>query len=394
MCCEKIQDAPKFVLYSLVAFIVLPTLSPQETASPPLYYVIPLIFPAIFTFLSNRKYKTDRSIIFLMLFCIIAFLASILSNYNTSVTNVFKLCIYTFIYVVFTSFSFSVSDFRKVVFSYVFISCLIAVLIILSYIYGYPHTESNYFLGRYSIGITGLYKNPNYLTAFINVAFFLVLYYILNSDSSLRKRFLLIAIIALFIVSEYLSGTRAALLTAGIITVLCMFISKHNGARKRVLFIVLLIFIVLLLYHEDIIALIDYFVGKRDIADDRGREIAWNIAFSIIEDNPFLGNGPGCWSNFAQVGGIDYLHNIYLEIILDTGIIGFLVFICIYLFHVYIVPKTDLSFVLVFMFATSFPLIFQNGTYEANLWRCLIINRIVIELSIRTRGFTNKFIFN
>lgn len=380
------KGVPKSVLLSLISFILLPVVCTQETASPPLYYVLPIALPALFDCFSHKRFVVDGSFYIAVAFLFVAVLATLVSPLNLSFSNVVKMAIFVVLYKVYSSYHYSACDIRKIVSAYIIMAVIIAILIFLSYIYGYPHVESDYYLGRYSVGITGVYKNPNYLTAFMNIAFFFLLYYSMNGMSSrLKKTFAFASLVFIFI-CDYLSGTRAALLTAFLVLAMFFILSNKRDIRFKTYTVIIILIVLVFKYSDQIVALAENFLGNRGLNDDASRQIAWATAMNIVENNILLGSGTGCWSNFADAGGLDYLHNIYLEILLDMGFLGMLCFVLLFCYNIKAVPKSDLLFILFFIVASSFPLVFQNGTYEANLWRCLIVNRLMIDFSINSKG--------
>jgi O-antigen ligase len=64
---------------------------------------------------------------------------------------------------------------------------------------------------------------------------------------------------------------------------------------------------------------------------DKGRFIMWKGAWAMIEDNPFLGKGPGTFMkyfpSYVKDLGISYAHNCYLQIWAETGIFSLFCFL-------------------------------------------------------------------
>ena len=139
--------------------------------------------------------------------------------------------------------------------------------------------------------------------------------------------------------------------------------------------------------------ILETFLGNRTLGGDEGRTISWTFALNAVLGSPIFGYGLEGWKILSEgTSYIDYLHNIFLELLLDYGFLGLTVFIAVFFSGINRVKKEDRLFIFLFMFVTAFPLLFQNGLTEVNLWRCLILNRIAINYSQYSQtGITGLF---
>ena len=232
-------------LFSVLAFIVLPTVSPQETASPDMIWCILCMIPA-FVVGGFKPYK-NRGYAFPAIWLLLSAFISAFGPYGVLDQRILKFALFVFFFIFITRFSFTGRDILYIINTYIILSFLVAIFIILSYIFGYPHVDSSYYLGRYSVGITGLYKNPNYLAAFINIAFFFVTYQFFNKKNTLWKSIILLAIIITYISAIYFTGTRAALLTAGIalLIILGLTMTQRGAAYFGAISVILVVLIII-----------------------------------------------------------------------------------------------------------------------------------------------------
>lgn len=53
----------------------------------------------------------------------------------------------------------------------------------------------------------------------------------------------------------------------------------------------------------------------------------WEDAFNLIESNPITGTGYVTYAYMGRVGNYTDTHNLYLKILVETGVVGFLVFV-------------------------------------------------------------------
>ena len=134
-------------------------------------------------------------------------------------------------------------------------------------------------------------------------------------------------------------------------------------------------------------------MGTREFMGDEGREEAWTLALKYIKENPILGCGLFSWNRIGATGDyLEWLHNIFLELVLNQGIVGLLLFLCMIFSGANYIKKSDRFFIFVFLFVTGFPMLFQNGVIAVNLWRFVLLNRIVFNYSSRNKlGLSDFF---
>ncbi len=365
-------------LLSVLAFIVLPVVSPQETASPDMLWCILCMIPA-FVAGGFKPYKS-RGYVFPAIWLLLSAFISTFGPYGVFDQRMLKFALFVFFFIFITRFSYTGKDILYIINTYIILSFIVAVLIILSYIFGYPHVDSSYYLGRYSVGIIGLYKNPNYLAAFINIAFFFVTYQLFNKKNTFRKSIFLLVISLTYLAAIYFTGTRAALLTAGV--ALLFIIGSTMTQRGALYFGTLCVTLVVLVIINvnTIETLLDHLLGHRDFTEDDSRQISWLYALSVVNENPLTGAGMYSWGRIPGTALLlGHLHNIYLEILLNQGIIGFCGFLVLYFTSLNKIKRKDYTFMFAFLFVMTFPLMFQNGYVEANFWRFIIVTKIFVD---------------
>lgn len=369
----------------LTIFVMSPVLSVQETASPNALYVIFLFVYAIFsTAITNIKRKYRVFIIFVILYVGNSVISTLFSPYVDVSSNLLKSILLSACFIFMTMNVYSYMDLRLVFNLCLKLSCIIALLIILSAYFGYPHNESAVNAQRYSIGITGLYKNPNYLTSFINCFIFVYNFCIFSRTNSPRSTMICVIINCLIIFSIFLAGTRAALITyvLGILLILFYALRNVKLSRKISIFIagIMLYALILFLGNENI-NLLEIFLRGRSLSDDSDRLLAWSSALDYFYQSPIWGYGSECWSKALHGPHIEHLHNILLEILLNYGIIGFLCVLFFTFGGITKIKREDRFFIISFIIISGFPLLFQNGVNEVNLWRFILLNRLLINFS-------------
>jgi O-antigen ligase len=240
-------------------------------------------------------------------------------------------------------------------------------------------------MGRYSVGITGVYKNPNYLVSFLNIVLLIILYVLFLKKTKLLFTLLLVLVTILFVNAFYLSGARAAFLTMAfsILFVLLELVKTKRTNSVATLFVIgCLVLFVITFSYQGIMNRADMFIGNRSFTEDEGRSFSWIIAMNHWKESPVWGCGSESWSSIANSSsGMIWLHNIFLELLLNQGLIGVLLLILLVFSGYNKTKKEDRLFLIALVTVSAFPLFFQNGLWEMNFWRFILINRIAFNYS-------------
>lgn len=366
------KGVPSYV-YCVLAFVFAPVLSTQEVADPNILYASSIIICTVICVGNHFRLKTNGGSIAAIVFAFSAFFSSAVGYGDF--TAVAKTFLYVIFYICVCSISYKRTDLKFMIDAYTLLSIILAILIILSAILGYTHNESYYYMSRYSIGITGLYKNPNYLASFINVAF----YFICISLIYVKKRKLLkLGILGAFLVAIILTGTRAALLESILIIVAALIYNIRHYRNKLYPFIlVLVIGAIITVYSASLQNIWDLFLGNRQVFSDEGREVAWSSALSYFFQSPILGYGLDSW-NSMHSSDMNYLHNIFLELLLNQGLFGMIPFLVLLLSGIRRTKRDDKWLIYLLLFFSGFPLFFQNGVVSMNIWRFVTIVQVAI----------------
>lgn len=386
----------QFVTYFLLWFIISPVLSLEETAAPGVIYVLLMTLPVIiYSFCGNRikKHAYNLYAFFLFFSCLISLL---FGRYGSLDLNIVKKLVFVLFFIGSMSALLSERDLTFIFKGCYCVAVLIALLIIASYLGGYAHTDSTFFLSRYSVGITGVYKNPNYLTSFMNISFFLLAYIFFQRKNTLFQNVIVLSSMTLFLVSFYFSGTRASFVTASLALV---FITLEIVLKKKkgvfiILPVILLVTFIVIHYFDVIQAATELFLGNRTLTADESRTDSWMRAINNWKTAPIFGCGPNTWSVIKSSDDLNYLHNLILELLLDQGLFGFLIFVMLVFCGFKRTKRNDRFFLLTLMLVTGFPMFFQNGLWEVNFWRFIIINRIAFNYSIYSENGIKTFITN
>lgn len=377
-------------------FIFSPILSFQETAAPGAAYVVVCLAVAFFVFLADNKKKLQTTHIFALLMWCFALFSTLVNGVPIDM-HCIKYLLIIIIYIFLTISATGNLDMIRITTGYNYMSAILALLILLSFVAGIPHIESYVKASRYSIGITGLFKNPNYLVSFMLLTFYLLTFKLLYRKRPKKILFLPILLAILLLYAIFLTGTRAGLLCIGIILCYCLggkvFFNFKKGI-KSIIIIVLFCIILLVIFGDLIRPTIERYF-QRDFFSDSLRISIWLAALEKYTSGSLLfGGGINTINEYLINTGHTYTHNIFLEMLCEQGIISFIFFFFVLLSGTSKMNKDDRFFYFGFLIILSVPLFFQNGFTEVNFWRYLLLNRLVINYSTNSQlGFVREIIF-
>jgi len=182
---------------------------------------------------------------------------------------------------------------------------------------------------------SGLLGNPNGLGIYAFM-FFALVKVIFTYHSHLFTRKEKLGVYAIILLSLILSGSRGGMFA----TMLFMLGWYLFGKSKRLGFVIMISLLVsyqLILANLDQIASafgLEAFLRVETLSSGSGRLVAREFAFSRIQSNYWLGKGFGYAEYLMKLYAEDFkgtehqgnVHNSYLTIWLDTGLVGLIAF--------------------------------------------------------------------
>lgn len=363
-------------------FVLFPMLTPDETGSMGVLVWGGLLVLSILLKASNSSKLPEWSI-FPILMWLFGVLVSLISPYAELGNDVLKYLAFIILLILLTNYRYNWHNFITAFKLYALVSFVLSVLIILSFLTGHVHVDSIYEGSiRYSIGITGIYKNPNYIASFICQCFLVVLYLLFFRKYGYIIRIILASFAIVMTVAVFLTGTRAAIIT--VVMIVLLLILHYGHSKKNLLLKTLPYFIILtivLLYYDKITDFVDTFGAARGGFTEDTRTDSWIYALNKASDSLLFGYGINSWNKLQQSGMLPGLHNIFIEFFLNQGLIGVVLLIITMFYGWNGIKKRDRFMVFTFCFINLFPLLFQNGLIDITFWRVLVMNRIVVDYS-------------
>ena len=313
---------------AVLLFIFSPILSFQETAAPGAAYIVVCLSVAFFVFIADNKKKLQTSHIFALLMWSFALFSTLINGVAIDM-HCIKYLLIIIIYIFLTIPATGRQDMFRIIAGYNYMSIILAILILLSFVAGIPHIESYVNASRYSIGITGLYKNPNYLVSFMLITFYFLTYRVFFDKRSMRSWITSVFIMLIILCAIFLTGTRAGLLCAVIVFCYCIGGKFLTNIKKGIASIITIAFfcliIILLLGSVVGPAILAYF--QRDFFSDSLRISIWLAALEKYASGSLIfGGGINTINDYLIESGYTYTHNIFLEMLCEQGMLSFLFF--------------------------------------------------------------------
>jgi hypothetical protein len=127
-------------------------------------------------------------------------------------------------------------------------------------------------------------------------------------------------------------GQRLFIILPVLVTILLLYCKPKNKGSIKLLSIAMILFlaaIVIFALSEDISFITAIIEPGKSIGERFNRAINWESAINRIKEKPLLGHGLGGYyvDGYSLPGEGTYAHNLFLELLSETGILGTIVII-------------------------------------------------------------------
>ncbi|ANX00211.1 hypothetical protein CSTERLE_00690 [Thermoclostridium stercorarium subsp. leptospartum DSM 9219] len=361
-----------FITYLLIIYIGLTIFNKFQFGVTLSGVILPIVIFLLIVFLKNAKIYIMKNHFYITLFWIFAVYSSLRSIIVKPSRNIFTFLIFVIFYIISTAIIYNQKDIKMLIKSYIFFSFIASINIIKNFI-----MDFEYVWKRYSLYVFGIYRDPNYVSAFILPAIAIIFYIIVFSRNiSIKKRVLYMIFLAIMITGVLSTGSRAAFLVL-IFTIILIFIlykikNKNYKIAIRVLLLIAVV-IVFFKFTKKILPdfLINRFLDFKEYSQD-SRLVFWSKGIKLISKYPLLGAGIGGLNNYLNSLGLNNSHNMFLDILIDQGIVGILLLGLIFKNYLF-VKKDDRVIMLIMMFSSFSPYFLINGFNTASFWTPMII---------------------
>jgi O-antigen ligase len=251
--------------------------------------------------------------------------------------------------------AFAISNFLFVVFCYAF-----AFWRSISFVNGItdfnPHPANEPWLNYFYAMKLAIFQHPSYLALYTLFSAFIALNSFFDNSKSIKKRILWLLICLILLVTVFYLSSRAGILAAILGMLLYFFRQSRRGTASRTVLIGIIAFILIsipLLISNPrvgnyIRSLSDWHAESN--ASQNGRIVIWKSVANIIKENTILGVGTGDIQDqmnqeYDKIGRSDLArgnfnsHNQFIEILIENGVVGLLIFVMIFVAMLYIAVR-------------------------------------------------------
>lgn len=322
----------------------------------PFYFFLIILGGILLVFLESKKIFVINIQEFFIIIFMFWLLIPISNAYNvmSSILQYYYFAISFLLFFLIKRFCFNEKDWVFISKALLLGGCITSILMILNF--------DSIFEGD-RVNINGI--NANYL-AYSLVTLLPVLYIFLNNR---RKNKIYYCFLLLFSAAIFLTGSRGALIS---LIIFYVFLSFKKPLFGLAIFLIIISCFTIFLGFYD--SLPQYWktrfdfqsFASNDVDWSSGREATWTTAWRIFEDHYIFGIGP---NNFGEIGGFGInVHNVFLSLLVETGIFGFILyFMAFFSILFFITKKNILLGVIVLLIEIP---IFFTGVWESSpvLW--------------------------
>ncbi|MEM7040088.1 MAG: O-antigen ligase family protein, partial [Bacteroidota bacterium] len=315
-----------------------------------------------------KKYRTNSEFLFFLPFLSVAILAMVFSpliNLALVKTISFALLYFVCFHYIYHKFQRYgrqlIGDIVYLCHAVLFLGLLL--LPILPFLVSYGGVRFN-----------GLLGNPNGMGVFLTLITPITLYYF-QKDKSISRRYRTLAWFAILL-SLTLCSSRNAIFSFALFLTLHQAFSGSN-IRRLIFFLVVIPSVAVVVYNIELESVVynlglEKYFRVKDFESGSGRIFAWQHALELFAKNPVIGCGFACeeynfifrttfrlWKTGHQ-GGV---HNSYLAYLVNTGVIGFILFGA---FWINICRKIkEYKFLIPYLAAVCFSAMFETWMFSS-----------------------------
>ena len=396
----------KLINLSSILFVFIPLSLISGPFIPDLSLVIITINFILLTII-NRKYEIFNSkfLVFFFLFCLMITIVSFFSLNTSSIQS----GLFYFRFGLFSLAGYILIDVKKDLLKYtLYLLLFIYFMLFIDSIYQYKFNENLLgfkYINPGNFRITSFFGKDEILGSYsvrlLPLTFFLIIFTL--DKSNIKKRILFISLFIISSVIILISGERTSL-ALFFLLILFLFISSFN-LRKLLIFpiIVSLIIFTVIISKSDKIKnrMINTTINQLGLSEKSERIVLFSrtyeghylVALNMFKEKPIFGHGPKMFrfycskeENFvADNSCTTHPHNFYAQILAETGLVGFLFLLTIFLYILLLFLKnfyfqikykkqliSDLGLCLLSSyFITLFPIL-PSGNFFNN-WLSIII---------------------
>ena len=192
--------------------------------------------------------------------------------------------------------------------------------------------------------------NSNQIVYFVAIGLAAFPILIKNKALSQKKRLIYVSLAVVMIYAILLTLSRGGFLCMACITILFILDTQSsylkNNVLKNFVSVGLLILLAFILYKYLPFNQMSRILSADSYSDSNGRSVMFSEALSSI-NNVFIGDGCDAWT------GSHKIHNIFISIFLQTGIVGLVSFVSLLLYEIVNIRRVSSLYFLIPLFVES-----------------------------------------
>ena len=277
----------------------------------------------------SKSFKLNNLLIIYSCFTIYAFFSGILVSINKETFFIHAFLLIQLCFISILVFNIFKAEKNLINFSVIWV--LIGVVLTIGPFIGIGEDLSLRFFGLRYMGLT---ENPNVLGMYINYSLISILYLLLKLKKQKIIMFFLVSILILLVLAIFSTGSRKAIISF-VLILLTYIIYQYKFKLKNIIYATLVILTLWLSFDNLTELTQDSSLINRLSSDELetgidGRTNLIKSGFNVFLDYPLTGAGLANWSYNSNLLDFKYSHNYYIEVLANTGIIGFILIIAIY----------------------------------------------------------------
>lgn len=244
--------------------------------------------------------------------------------------------------------------------------------------------KSEVFVARQVLTLFGQQNDPNNCTAFLSIGIAIAAYSLIAEK---RMKILNIVVILVNGYGIMLSGSRTGFLLMGAIILFLIFlpnkedkISIYKFIKKIIIVLIVSVIGVWAVSKYLPAASLNRMLAFEEYSGGSGRASIWAEAWELIKQRPLFGWG---WGGYYVGTGI--VHNTYLTMLCDTGLVGFILFMVPIGKLLKKLTKKKYQLALVILITGVFPAISIDSINKRYFWNAIIIAIMMLE-TLETTG--------
>lgn len=347
----------RLIVLSIVLFSFFSIFNTARYGASFSYVALPCAL-IIILFLLEKKAIRARSCLIFLLFSVYL-ISTFISPYVSIGSNIVTFFIFCSVYCAVVSFDYDSKSIKLIIDCYIIFAAICSLNIIYQWL---THHYYQLWVQRSSFYFFGVFKDPNYTMSYVMPAAFFSFAKLFSNKRKPIKVILLLLAIILFSLAVLATASRGAIVAFYFSCLFYFMFSNKVKIKQKIKLITLLIILtgglaIIALKVLPQLAILRF----TSYTDGAGRLYLWEAAMKCFYSNPLIGGGIDSGTAFSTSLVGNATHNVYIDILCDSGVIGSFLFIVFCFTNLVKSKKSNLHFQLACFIAFFVPLFFING---------------------------------